>query len=27
LEQMRTQQARDTEVVEVQIIGGSFKSA
>ena len=27
LEQMRTQQARGAEVVEVQITGGSFKSA
>jgi hypothetical protein len=27
LEQMREQQARGTEVVEVQITGGSFKSA
>jgi len=26
LEQMRTQQARGTEIVEVQITGGSFKS-
>jgi hypothetical protein len=27
LEQMREQQARGTDVVEVQITGGSFKSA
>jgi DNA-binding protein YbaB len=27
LEQMRSQQARGAEVVEVQITGGSFKSA
>jgi hypothetical protein len=27
LEQMRTQQTRGAEVVEVQITGGSFKSA
>jgi DNA-binding protein YbaB len=27
LEQMRTQQARGAEIVEVQITGGSFKSA
>jgi hypothetical protein len=27
LEQMREQQVRGTEVVEVQITGGSFKSA
>ena len=27
LEQMRTQQSRGAEVVEVQITGGSFKSA
>jgi hypothetical protein len=27
LEQMREQSARGTEVVEVQITGGSFKSA
>ena len=27
LEQMRTQQARGAEVIEVQITGGSFKSA
>ena len=27
LEQMRSQQARGPEVVEVQITGGSFKSA
>ena len=27
LEQMRTQQARGADVVEVQITGGSFKSA
>jgi hypothetical protein len=27
LEQMREQQARGAEVVEVQITGGSFKSA
>jgi hypothetical protein len=27
LEQMRTHQARGAEVVEVQITGGSFKSA
>ena len=26
LEQMRTQQARGAEIVEVQITGGSFKS-
>ena len=27
LEQMREQQARGTDVVEVQVTGGSFKSA
>ena len=27
LEQMREQQARDADIIEVQVTGGSFKSA